>query len=76
MTVDEAPKLDANGYWKGSSSPKKAGDQSLDWVFIGGNTEKVFQFTITTSDNRVLTIYQASIWSAQAKPIIRKTLKL
>ena len=74
MVVDDSPELGSTGYWKGSSSPKKAGDQSLDWVLIGGNTEKVFQFTITTSDSRVLIIHQASIWPAQAKPIIRKTL--
>jgi hypothetical protein len=74
LVTDDTPELGANGYWKGSSSPKKAGDQNLDWVLVGGNTEKVFQFTITTADNRVMTIYQASIWPAQAKPIIRKTL--
>jgi len=74
MVVDESPNLDSKGYWMGSSSPMKAGNRSLDWVFVDGNTEKVFQFTITTADSRVLIIYQASIWPGQAKPIIRKTL--
>jgi len=76
IVSDMTPVLDANGYWKGSSSPRKAGDQSLDWLLIGGNTEKVFEFTITTADGRTLVMHQASIWSAQAKPIIRERLKL
>lgn len=76
MVSDDSPTLDSKGYWKGESSPRKAGDASLAWVFVGGDTTKIFQFTITTDDGRVLVIHQASIWPGQSKAYIRKALKM
>jgi hypothetical protein len=41
MVSDPKPVLDTKGYWKGSSSPKKAGDQTLDWLLIGRSAKGV-----------------------------------
>lgn len=76
MVTDEAPSLDPSGYWKGATSPKKPGDPSLKWLLAEGNTEKVFKFSITLADGRTEEIYQASIWSGQMKPLVRKSLQI
>lgn len=76
LVEDQSPTLEAGGYWKGESTPRRAGDPSLVWLSTPGNTEKVFKFTITLADGRVEEIYQASLWSGQMKPVIKQALKL
>lgn len=75
LVDDSSPVLESR-YWKGFSSPKSARDDTLAWLQSSGNTEKVFRFTITFTDGEIESIYQASIWSGQSKPIIRKALKI
>ena len=75
LATDLFPSVDPAGYWKGTSSPREAGDESLAWLNEPGATEKVFRFTITLNDGRVIEVYQASVWSAASKPVIKRTLK-
>jgi hypothetical protein len=76
LVADLSPSISADGYWKGVSSARKAGDSSLAWLHEPGNTEKVFRFTIILNDGRTEEIFQASIWPGQSKPIIKRALKL
>ena len=78
VTLVEDPNLtfDTTGYWKGESTPRRAGDSSLDWLSAPGDTEKIFRFEIIFADGGVEEIYQASIWSGQTKPLVKKALKL
>lgn len=75
LVDDASPVLDSR-YWKGFSTPRRAGDETLGWLHAPGNTEKVFRFVITFADGETESIYQASIWRGQSKPIIRKALKI
>ena len=77
VTLVDDPNLtfDTTGYWKGESTPRRAGDSSLDWLSVPGDTEKIFRFKITFADGAVEEIYQASIWKGQTKPLVRKALK-
>jgi hypothetical protein len=76
LVTDLFPSISSDGYWKGQSSARKAGDASLEWLYEPGNTEKVFRFTITLNDGSTEEIYQASVWPGQSKPVIKNALKL
>jgi hypothetical protein len=75
LVDDRSPALDSR-YWKGFSTPSKAGGDTLAWLQVSGNTEKVFRFIITFTDGQTETIHQASVWSGQAKSLIKKALKM
>lgn len=75
LVDDKSPALDSR-YWKGYSAPSKVGGDTLAWLQVSGNTEKVFRFIITFTDGQTETIYQASVWSDQAKSLAKKAVKM
>jgi hypothetical protein len=76
LVIDTAPEITPSGYWQGNTMPRRKGDSSLDWLSDNGDTYKVFRFSITTADGRPLVIYQAAMWPADAKPLIRTILNV
>jgi hypothetical protein len=74
LVEDNSPRLNADGFWKGSAIPRKKGDAGLSWLKEAGDTTKVFRFTIVTADGRQLVMHQASVWSGTSKPLLRQVL--
>ena len=74
LVIDTAPEITPSGYWQGNTMPRRNGDSSLGWLLDNADTYKVFRFSITTADGRPVVIYQAAMWPANAKPLIRTIL--
>jgi hypothetical protein len=67
LVEDTAPSL-KEGMWSGHGSPIAINRKDSPWVFTGGNTTKVFRFTVVIPGNSEPTIiHQPAVYGMQVK---------
>ncbi len=74
LVTDTAPRLAADGTWRGDATPQKKGDPALAWLAQTGDTFKIYRLTITTTDGKRLVLYEAAKWGAPLKAACRQVL--